>query len=64
MRKSFRKGDAVTVGFAKSIPVRYQGRTATVVGRTKVGRGFQYNVSFGTRRVAPLTLPATQLTLQ
>lgn len=63
MRKTFRTGDTVKVGFGGRIPVRYQGRTATVVGREKSGRGFRYLVSFGARRLAPLSLPATKLTL-
>lgn len=61
-RKSFRKGDMVAVGHAQFIPARYRGRTAEVVGKSKSGRGFRYEVSFGDRRVEPLPVPATQLT--
>lgn len=60
---TFRLGNTVKVGFDSEIPVRYQGRTATVVGRSRVGRGFRYSVSFGDRRVTPLSLSKTQLTL-
>ncbi len=64
MSKKFTNGDTVVVGFDVRIPVRYQGRTATVVGKQKTGKGFRYLVGFGDRRVSPLAIPATNLTLQ
>jgi hypothetical protein len=64
MRKNtFHKGDTVKVGTGASIPLRYQGRTATVVGRKRYGRGFRTFVDFGTRRATPLLVPLAQLTL-
>lgn len=63
MRKTFRTGDTVVVGKSERIPVRYQGRTATVVGREKFGKSFRYLVSFGARRLTPLPVPSTKLAL-
>lgn len=63
MRTTIRKGDFVRVGFDDSIPVRYQGRSALVVKREKAGRGFRYQVEFSNRRVNPLPVPASALTL-
>lgn len=62
MRNSFRNGDTVKVGSDHTIPVRYQGRTATVIGRKRMGKGFRYLVDFGDRRVNPLSVLKTQLT--
>lgn len=62
-RKTFRHGDLVFVGTAKSIPVRYQGRSATVVGKQKVGKSYKFLLDFGSRRATPLPVSPTQLTL-
>ena len=61
--KTFRNSDIVKIGRAGNIPLRYQGRTAVVVGRERVGRGFRYLVNCGARRVAPLEVAARFLTL-
>ena len=61
MASGFEVGTAVRVGKASSIPQRYQGRTAQVVGTTVNTRGTtQYLVSFGQRRATPLPLNQRQ----
>lgn len=62
MRKRFSTNDTVRVGSSVRIPVRYRGRTATVVGRKGKGTGLRYLVSFGTRRAEPLAVAPSQLT--
>ncbi len=57
--KSFSNQDTVQVGHAKRIPLRYQGRMGTVVGR----EGTRYLVDFGARRATPLAIAPSQLTL-
>lgn len=63
MRKRIRQGDFVRLGFHSSIPVRYQGRTATVVDTFKSGRGTRALLDFPGRRVNPLEMPLSRLTL-
>lgn len=61
---AFTKGTTVQIAKDAGIPIRYQGRTGVVAGRTKVGRGFRYNVyPVGGRRATPLTLSKTQITV-
>ena len=61
--KTFQDNTFVKVGTAKRIPLRYQGRTGLVVGRTGRGRTIRYLVDFGTRRATPLEVSPNQLTL-
>ena len=60
--KRFKIDTFVQVGHSNRIPVRYQGRTGQVVGRTGTGSGLRYLVDFGTRRVTPLAIAPSQLT--
>jgi len=57
------RNTTVRLGHRSNIPLRYQGRTATVLGRVKAGRGFKFELDLGTRRVNPLTLPASSFTV-
>ena len=58
---SFKVGTEVRVSNQSNIPVRYQGRSGVVVGRTTSTRGAsQYLVSFGSRRATPLPLNTRQ----
>jgi hypothetical protein len=60
---TIRKGTLVQVGRAHNIPLRYQGRTAEVLGATKTARGAKaFSLSFGDRRVEPLTVSARFVT--
>ena len=60
---TFRVDDAVRIGNNPNIPLRYQGRTGLVVGKTRTGKGFRYQVEpVGGRRATPLVLSATSLT--
>ncbi len=63
MRKTIRTGDEVRLSRNNKIPVRYQGRTAFVVDTITSGRGIRAFVDFPGRRVTPLEVPASQLTL-
>ena len=61
--KRFSNNDTVQVGRSKRIPLRYQGRLGRVVGRKGSGTGTRYLVDFGARRVMPLPVAPSQLTL-
>jgi len=64
MSKKLRSGVAVRVANQKSIPVRYQGRTAFIVDSTTSARGTQqWLVSFGARRATPLALTSRQFSV-
>lgn len=51
MTKAIRTGDRVQVGAVRNVPLRYQGRTGTVVG---FGDRNRFLVDFGARRANPL----------
>ena len=58
---AFVNGTVVQIAKDAAIALRYQGRTGVVVGRTKAGRGFKYEVTpVGGRRVTPLVLNTAQ----
>jgi len=61
--KQFKKNSSVRVGAVQSVPLRYQGRTGTVVGTETVGRGFRYLIDFGGRRANPLPVASRFLTV-
>ena len=64
MKKSIHEGDFVTLSRHASIPLRYRGRTATVVDMFRSKRGGKRAlVDFPGRRVNPLEIAANQLTL-
>lgn len=57
--------DGVSGGTANfPIPARFAGRTAVVADARKRGRGYVYDLDFGARRVAPLTVLQSQITLR
>lgn len=57
-------GTTVQIAHDATIPVRYQGRTGLVVGKTKAGRGFKYEVTpVAGRRVTPLLLNTRQFSV-
>ena len=63
MRTKIRQGDLVKLSRHSSIPVRYQGRTATVTDTFANGNRNRALVDFPGRRVFPLEVSLKQLTL-
>ena len=56
----FKTGTMVKTN-AATVPTRYRGRKATVVGTQPSGRGHRLLLSFGARRAAPLAVPESQV---
>lgn len=59
--KRIKKGTMVRLNIGEG-PVRLWGRTGLVVGVSRLGRGFKYEVSFAPRRATPITLTTRQFT--
>ena len=56
---TIKNGTEVRLGKNKSVPLRYQGRTGTLVGKTQSKRGAQQLlVDLAPRRAAPLAVNA------
>jgi hypothetical protein len=53
-RKTFEIGDMVVFSYTAT-PVRYQGRTAQVVGKGKENGRVRYAIEFPSRKATPLT---------
>lgn len=61
----FQVGDTVQVGTGTArfpVPRRYQDRFGVIVFRTRQGNSVLYDVDFGARRVAPLTVTQGSIT--
>lgn len=55
----FKNGTAVQLGKNKSVPIRYQGRTGVIVGKTQSKRGAQHLlIDLAPRRATPLAVNA------
>lgn len=64
MASTFTNGTTVQIRqTTPNVALRYLGRTGTIVGQVKQGRGTRFQVSMGDRRVEPLEIAGRWLTV-